>query len=39
MHFTAQNKLRIAKMYYDLEILKEIDFDFEFFTDYKYSSS
>ena len=21
-------------MYYDLEILKEIDFDFEFFTDY-----
>ena len=34
LEVTAQNKLRIAKMYYDLEILKEIDFDFEFFTDY-----
>ena len=31
---TSKNKLRIAKMYYDLEILKEVDFNFEFFTDY-----
>jgi len=31
---TSENKLRIAKMYYELETLKEIDFNFEFFTDY-----
>ena len=35
LELTALNKLRIAKMYYELETLKEIDFNFEFFTDYK----
>ena len=34
LELTSNNKLRIAKMYYELETLKEVDFDFEFFTDY-----
>ena len=34
LEVTSKNKLRIAKMYYELETLKEVDFNFEFFTDY-----
>jgi uncharacterized protein YggL (DUF469 family) len=34
LKMTKENKLRIAKMYYELETLKEVDFNFEFFTDY-----
>ena len=34
LELTSNNKLRIAKMYYELETLKEVDFDLEFFTDY-----
>ena len=32
-----KDKLRIAKMFYDLEILKEVDFNFDFFTDYNFT--
>ena len=34
---TSKGKLRIAKMFYDLEILKEVDFNFDFFTDYNFT--
>ena len=34
---TSNNKLRIVKMLYDLEILEEIDFNFEFYKEYNLS--
>jgi len=37
LEVTSENKLRIVKMYYDLQILKEVDFNFEFFKDYNFT--
>jgi ADP-ribosylglycohydrolase len=34
LEVTPEQKLRISKMYYEKETLKEIDFKFEFFTEY-----
>ncbi len=34
LELTSNKKLRIVKMLYDLEILKEIDFDFKFYKEY-----
>ena len=34
LELTSNKKLRIVKMRYDLEILKEINFDFEFYKEY-----
>ena len=37
LEFTRDKKLRIIKMLYDLEVLKEVDFNFEFFKEYELS--
>ena len=35
LELTSKNKLQINKMFYELETLKEVDFNFEFYKDYE----